>query len=110
MLRRRQLARRPPLRPRRRSDCRILLQTDVTVRKGGNRILQMAYYSCRQDRKRRGHDSDWSVYLDCDRVLHELSTEALRDGAVDLLLRLSATNARTISFSEQERAKKDSDK
>lgn len=40
-------------------------------------------------RKRRGR-RDWSVYLDCGRVLHELSTEALSDGAVDLLLRLSA--------------------
>ena len=97
MLRRRRLERSLPLQPRRRPrrwDGRILLQIDVQQSEtDGIKCFKFPITLSLAERTVR--QGCVTVYLDCGgirlRALDKLSTEASRDGAADLLLRLPAT-------------------
>ena len=97
MLRRRRLERSLPLQPRgrpRRWDGRILLQIDVQQSEtDGIKCFKFPITLSLAERTVR--QGCVTVYLDCGgirlRALHKLSTEASRDGAVDMLVRLPAT-------------------
>lgn len=68
-------------------------------------MLGWPHYTFRKT-GREGKEHDCSAHLDCGirlHVLHELSAEASRDGAIDLQLRLPVTKNESIQNKNRQR-------
>jgi hypothetical protein len=76
-------------------------------------MLGWPHYTTFRKTGREGKEHDCSAHLDCGirlHVLHELSTEASRDGAIDLLLQLRLPVTKNESIQNKNRQRNSSGK